>query len=274
MRIRDRTVVITGASRGIGRAIALNLARAGADTILVARDEKRLEEVAERVREHGRRACAVPCDVSDPEAVARAAARAIDAIGSIAVLVNAAGVAVWRPFLEISTDEHESMMATNYWGTFWWIRHLLPGMLERGGGTIVNLSSGAGRFGFGVTSGYSASKFAVTGLSEALYREYRSRGIRVCCLHPASVRTDFWNPERIRVDQVPPLIRYSPKMSPEAVARNVRWVVWTGIPVRTFPVFVALLVRVNAVWIRAGDLLLWKWFLPVVLLLLVLRVIT
>lgn len=274
MRIQDRTAVITGASRGIGRAIALNFARAGATTILAARDEKRLDEVAELVRELGGTAHVVPCDVRDPDAVAWAAARALSATGGVDLLVNAAGVAVWRPFLEISAEEHESMMATNYWGTFWWIRNLLPAMLEQGGGTIVNLSSGAGKFGFSVTSGYSASKFAVSGLSEALYREYRSRGVRVCCLHPASVRTGFWNPENIRIDRIPPLIRYSPKMSAEAVARNVRWVVWTGIPVRTFPVFVALLVRINALWIRAGDLLLWKWFVPALVLLLVLRVLT
>lgn len=274
MRIRSRTAVVTGASRGIGRAVALNLARAGATTVLVARDEERLEQVAADIRSLGGTALVLPCDVADPDAVARAAARALDVGGPVDVLVNAAGFAVWRPFLEVTSEEHESMMATNYWGTFGWIRELLPGMLERGRGTIVNVSSGAGKFAFGVTSGYSASKFAVSGLSEALYREYRSRGIRVACLHPGSVRTDFWDPKNIRTDRIPPLIRYSPKMSPEAVARNVRWVIWTGIPVRTFPVFVALLARINALWIRAGDLLLWKWFVPTLILLLAIRLLT
>ena len=274
MRIKAKTALITGGSRGIGHAIASNLARAGARTILVARDETRLREVADQLRATGAEAHAVACDVRDADAVARAASRVASTVGPVHLLVNAAGTAVWRPFLEISPTEHESMMATNYWGTFWWIRHLLPGMLERGSGTIVNISSGAGKFGFGVTSGYSASKFAVTGLSESLHREYRSRGIRVCCLHPASVRTEFWNPDDIRHDLIPPLVRYSPKMSPAAVARNVRWVLWTGSPVRTFPIFLALLVRLNALWVRAGDLLLWKWFVPVLVLLLALTAVT
>jgi NAD(P)-dependent dehydrogenase (short-subunit alcohol dehydrogenase family) len=272
MRIRDSTAVVTGASRGIGRAIALDLARGGADVVLVARNEDRLREVADRVAELGRRAHVVPCDVTDPDAVARAAARAFAALGAIHILVNAAGIGVWKPFLEITPEEHETMMATNYWGTFWWIRHVLPAMVERGTGVIVNISSGAGKFAFGVTSGYSASKFAVTGLSEALYREHRSRGVRVCCLHPGNVRTDFWDPATIRLSEVPPIVRFSPKISPAAVARNVRLVVWTGIPVRTFPVFLALLVRINALWIRAGDLVLWKWFVPALVVGLLLRV--
>lgn len=274
MRIGGRTAVITGASRGIGRAIALDLARAGADVVLVARSEDRLREVAGRVREMGREAHVVPCDVGEPDAVARAAARAHAAVGEIHILVNAAGIGVWKPYLEITSDEHEAMMATNYWGTFWWIRHLLPGMMERGKGVVVNISSGSGKFAFGVTSGYSASKFAVTGLSEALYRECRSSGVRVCCLHPGNVRTDFWDPASIRLSEVPAIVRYSPKISPAAVARNVRLVIWTGIPVRTFPGFLALLVRLNALWIRAGDLVLWKWFVPVLLAGLLLRLLT
>lgn len=274
MRIAGKTAVVTGASRGIGRAVALDLANAGADVVLVARSGDRLREVAGRVREKGRAAWVVPCDVSDPEAVAEAVRQARAAVGEIQILVNAAGIGVWRPYLDITSDEHEAMMATNYWGTFWWIRHLLPGMIERGRGTVVNISSGSGKFAFGVTSGYSASKFAVTGLSEALHRECRSTGVRVCCLHPGSVRTDFWDPETIHLDEIPPVVRYAPKMSPAAVARNVRLVIWTGMPVRTFPVFLALLVRINALWVRAGDLILWKWFVPVLVAGLILRVLT
>ena len=274
MRIAEKTAVVTGASRGIGRAVALDLARAGADVVLVARSEDRLREVAGRLRETGRAAWVVPCDVGDPDAVAEAARQARAAVGEIHILVNAAGIGVWRPYLDITPDEHEAMMATNYWGTFWWIRHLLPGMIERGAGVVVNISSGSGKFAFGVTSGYSASKFAVTGLSEALHRECRSAGVRVCCLHPGSVRTDFWDPDRIRLAEIPPVIRYAPKMSPAAVARNVRLAVWTGMPVRTFPVFLALLVRINALWIRAGDLVLWKWFVPALVVGLLLRVLT
>lgn len=274
MRIRGRNAVITGASSGVGREIALDLARRGASVALVGRDEARLRDVAALIRELGSTAHVLVCDVQVPPAIARTARDAEAALGPIHILVNAAGVGFWRPFMDTTVDEHQAMMETNYWGTFWWIRRLLPGMADRRSGCIVNVSSGSGKIAFGVTGGYSASKFAVTGLSEALYREYRSRGVRVACVHPASVRTAFWSDARISLGKVPPLIRRSPKISARSVARNVRWMIRTGMPVRTLPVFLALMVRVNALWIRAGDLMLWRWFIPVLLLVLLLMVLT
>lgn len=141
-------------------------------------------------------------------------------------------------------------------------------MKKHGCGHIVNISSGAGKIAFSVTSGYSASKFALTGLSEALHRELLGTKLRVSCVHPGNMKTGFWNEDAIPRRGLPPLVRFAPMMSPEAVARNVGYCLWLGLPVRTLPVFVGLLTRANALWIRLGDLMLWKWFIPLLILML------
>src|SRR6187549_395395 len=205
MRIRNRVAVVTGASSGIGREIALALARGGAAVGLVARRREELESVAQEARAAGARALVAECDVGDDGAVAEAARKVTAELGAVDILVNAAGFAEWRPFAAISDDSHRRMMEVNYWGTFRWIRALLPGMRERRRGAIVNVVAGSGKFAFPGTSGFSASKFAVAGLSEALRRELRGSGVVVSSLYPGSVATPFWNDERIDRKFLPPL---------------------------------------------------------------------
>lgn len=272
MKIRGRVAIVTGASAGLGRATALRLAERGADVGLVARRTEELREAAREVSDRGGRAATAPCDVADPQAVAEAHRKLCRELGEVDILVNAAGIGVWKPFLEVTDDEHRRMMATNYWGTYHWIRQVLPGMRRRRAGRIVNVSSGSGLFALPVTSGYSASKFAVTGLSEALHRELSGSGVGVSCLHPGSIRTDFWRNEDVPAELIPPLIRYSPKLSPSSVARSVEGCIRFGFPVRTVPIFVALTARLNALWVRLGDLVLWRWFVPVLGVLVALRV--
>jgi NAD(P)-dependent dehydrogenase (short-subunit alcohol dehydrogenase family) len=264
MRISGRVAVVTGASSGLGRAAALALARQGAHVGLVARREEALAEVAREVGRLGARAHAVACDVADPVAVDRALERVRAELGEPDILVNAAGTGIWKPFLEITGQEHRAMMEVNYWGTFHWIRAVLPGMRARRRGRIVNVASGAGKFALPVTSGYSASKFAVSGLSEALHRELIGSGVGVSCLCPGSIRTPFWKEENTPARLIPPLVRYAPKLSPGAAARSVLYCIWLGFPVWTTPVFVNVLAKLNGLWLRLGDLILWKWFLPVV----------
>ena len=267
MKIRGKTAVVTGASSGLGRAIALSLARGGADVALVARREDLLRELAQEVEALGRRCLVVPTDVADAARVRSASQAIVNEVGTPDILVNSAGVAVWKPFLEISDAEHEAMMNVNFWGAYHWIRCLLPAMKERGSGHIINISAGTGKIGLPVTSGFSASKFALTGLSEALHREFLGTGLHVSCVHPGNIRTDFWDERTVPKQGLPALVRFSPKMSPRAVARDVVFFcVRLGVPVRTLPVFVALLTKVNALSIRAGDLMLWKWFFPLLLL--------
>ena len=262
MKLRGKLAVVTGATGGIGRAVALDLAKQGVRLALLARDAEKLEEVRTVVTSLGVPAIAVPTDVTNADSVA-AALRTIEArLGAPDILVNAAGFAVWKPFAEITDEQHRRMMDVNYWGTWHCIRAVLDGMRARRRGAIVNIAGGGGKFAMPVTSGYSASKFAVVGLSEALYREHRSRGIQVSCLCPGSVATGFWNEELVPRAGLPALVRFSPKLSAAAVARSVRLCLWFGIPVWTTPVFVSFLAKINALWLRLGDLLLWKWFFP------------
>lgn len=272
MRIKGRNAIVTGASSGIGRAVALDLAKRGAKVALVARRADVLRQVAEEARELGAEVLEVPCDVTDAVQVEEACAEIRRRIGQPDILVNAAGMAVWRRFTDISDGEHQEMMAVNYWGTFHWIRNLLPGMRAARRGRIVAIASGSGLFALPVTSGYSASKFAVVGLCEALRRELFGTGVGVSVVNPGSVKTPFWNERNIPARLLPPLVRYSPKLSPAAVARTVRSCIWIGFPIRTVPVFVNLLAKANGLWIRLGDLLLWRWFFPVALALVLARI--
>ncbi len=272
MRIKGTRALVTGASSGIGRAVALKLARFGADVALVARRADALENVARQARGHDGTVLVVPCDVSDAAAVARAYHKVKDELGAPDIVVNAAGFGVWKPFLEITEAEHTRMMNVMYWGAFHWIRAALPDMIARGRGHVVNISAGSGRFALPVTSGYSAAAFALGGFSEALHREMLGRRIGVSCIYPGSVRTAFWSERDTPRRGIPPLVRYAPKLSPDAVARNVCYAIWLGMPVRTLPIFVAALARANALWVRLGDLILWKWFVPVVVALVLVRV--
>jgi NAD(P)-dependent dehydrogenase (short-subunit alcohol dehydrogenase family) len=263
MKIDGSIALVTGASDGIGREIALALARRGARVGLIARRREQLEETARTVAGRGGRSLALPCDVTDPEAVEAAVATAERELGPIGILVNSAGLGIWRPFASVSTDEHRRMMEVNYWGTFHAIRAVLPAMRRRRRGAIVNLIAGSGKFALPVTSGYSASKFAVAGLTEALRRELGGSGIAVSGVFPGSVRTSFWDDDRIERTALPPLVRWAPKLAPGAVARAVVLVIRLGLAERTLPVFVGVAARLNALWVRFGDLLFSRWLLPV-----------
>lgn len=271
MRLRGKTGVVTGASSGIGRGVALDLARQGVHLALLARDSVALAEVAALAATHGVRTLVVPVDVSAPLEVADAFERIRIELGEPDILVNAAGFAVWKPFAAVSDEEHRRTMDVNYWGTFHCVRAVLAGMRARRRGAIVNVSAGTGKFALAVTSGFSASKFAVTGLSEALYRELRGSGVQVSCLHPGSVKTPFWDEDRIPLAGIPPLVRHAPKLSAAAAAKSVRHCLWFGFPVRTTPIFVGLLARLDALWIRLGDIILWKWFVPALIVLVIVR---
>jgi NAD(P)-dependent dehydrogenase (short-subunit alcohol dehydrogenase family) len=187
--LNGRIAVVTGASSGIGRAVALRLARRGVRVALVARSTAALEAVADAIRGEGGDALVVSCDVSDPLAVSSAYQRVIGEWGIPDILVNAAGFGVWKAFSQVSEEEHRAMMATIYWGAFHWIRLGLPSMRERGRGRIVNIAAASARIPTGVTSGYAAATAALTALSESLHRELFGTGVRVSCLNPGSVKT-------------------------------------------------------------------------------------
>ena len=190
---RDRVAVVTGASSGIGAGLARALARRGARVALVARRADRLEELAREIERAGSRALPLACDVADEASVQAAARRVIDELGRIDLMVNAAGHNRHVLFKDHPTAEIEQMMRVNYLGTVHWIRATLPALRSQGRGWIVNVSSLAGKLGQPDEAAYSASKFAVTGLSEALSYEFEPLGIHVMCVYPALVRTEMFD---------------------------------------------------------------------------------
>lgn len=182
---RKPTAVVTGASRGIGRAIAKRLAQTHA-IVAIARDNKKLVSLAKEIIADGG-ACAVqPVDLTDRAAIERAMA-GIDAD----VLVNNAGVITKKPLLRMMPDEWLEMMDVNVNAIFHLTRALLPGMVERGHGHIINIASIAGRSAFPNGTGYVATKHAVLGFSESLMLEVRDQGVKVSVVMPGSVATDM-----------------------------------------------------------------------------------
>ncbi len=207
--LRDKVAVVTGAGRGIGRAIAVSFARSGADLALVSRTPKELAETAELVRAEGRRALAAPGDVSREASVGRVARRVLKAFGRVDVLVNNAGVFVYKPFLELSVADWDRTLAVNLKGVFLCCRAFAPSMVARRSGRILNISSIHGRIGDANVTAQCASKFGVIGLTESLARELRRHNVGVNAICPGSVDAKA-DPSR------PPLER---KLAPEDVAK-------------------------------------------------------
>lgn len=185
------TVLITGASQGIGKQTTLLFARKGYDLVLAARQADRLEAVADEVRSLGCDALAIPTDVRDFEQVKELVEKAIAHYGSIDVLINNAGIYFLGSVEECSLHDWHQIIDTNLWGYIHTIQALLPHFLERGTGTIVNVSSIGGKVPIPYQVPYTASKYAVTGLTESLQAELKPKGVQVCGVHPNFIKTDL-----------------------------------------------------------------------------------
>jgi NAD(P)-dependent dehydrogenase (short-subunit alcohol dehydrogenase family) len=182
------TAVVTGASRGIGRAIALRLAEAGADVALWARDAAALQRVTGELTAVGARVQATVCDVADPAAVDSAAEAVRRALAPVTIVVNNAGTVLRKPTAAITDAEWRRVMAVNLDGTFYVTRAFLPD-LTRVGGRVINVSSIAGREGTALLAAYCAAKHGVVGLTRALAEELRAAKVSVNAICPGSVDT-------------------------------------------------------------------------------------
>lgn len=191
MELKGRTVLLTGASGGIGRAAALRLAAAGARLSLVARTEAPLAALAAELAASGAEALAVPADVTRPDDCARAVEETTRRFGALDALVNTAGIGYLRAVDEASDEEISRMVELNLLGTIRMTRAALPALLARPGSAIVNVGSMAGRIAPVRYGYYSATKFALSGLTESWRRELGPRGVRVTLLLPAAVDTPF-----------------------------------------------------------------------------------
>lgn len=189
--LQNKTALITGAGKGIGRAVALALANEGVHIGLVARTEKDLQAVAAEVTALGVKAAVAVADVSDINSVNAAVAKIRQELGAIDILINNAGTAAFGKFLELTPEQWENQVKVNLFGVYYVTRAVLPEMIERQTGDIVNVSSTAGLKGAPVTSAYSASKFGLMGLTDSLMQEVRKHNIRVTALTPSTVVTDL-----------------------------------------------------------------------------------
>jgi uncharacterized protein len=215
MDLRGKTVVITGASSGIGRATAIEMARRGANVVIGARRMPQLEETAAACRALGVSAIAVQTDVTKPEECKRL----IGTAERVDVLVNNAGFAIFDAIADADPGELRELMDTNYFGTVHCTQAVLPQMLERSEGTIVNVSSITGIMGFARMGGYCATKFALIGFTEALRDEVLSRGVRVALVCPGTTDSEFF--VKAERGMMPAASRLLISVKPERVARAI-----------------------------------------------------
>jgi NAD(P)-dependent dehydrogenase (short-subunit alcohol dehydrogenase family) len=189
MRLKDKVAIITGASRGIGEAIALGYAREGAHVVLAARTRDLLEQVAAKVRAMGRKAMPIPTDVTVEDQVEDMVRRAMDAFGRIDILVNNAGGAMVKPVWATSLNTWEWLMGVNLRAPFLCTKHVWRIMQDQGGGSIINIGSTFGSRSAPWFAAYSASKWGLVGLTKATAQEGRQDNIRVNIINPGKVRT-------------------------------------------------------------------------------------
>ncbi|AFD08333.1 3-ketoacyl-ACP reductase [Solitalea canadensis] len=203
--LQGKNALITGAGKGIGKAVALQLAQEGVNVALLARTVSDLEAVATEIKALGVKALVISADVADIDSVNKAVSQVENEFGYIDILINNAGIASFGKFLELTPTDWEKIVQVNLFGTYYVTRAALPKMIERQTGDIINISSTAGQRGAALTSAYSASKFGVLGLTESLMQEVRKHNIRVTALTPSTIATDMakdlnltdGNPEKV-----------------------------------------------------------------------------
>jgi NAD(P)-dependent dehydrogenase (short-subunit alcohol dehydrogenase family) len=187
--LANRTVLITGGSRGLGLLVARELAREGARVAIAARDAATLARAREDLSGHGAAVLALPCDVTDRAAVERLVQETTRRLGPIDAVVNNAGTITVGPVDEMAIEDYEAALATNFWGALYTIAAVLPTMRARRAGRIVNVASIGGRLSVPHLLPYSVSKFALVGLSEGLRAELSGEGIEVSTICPGLMRT-------------------------------------------------------------------------------------
>ena len=189
--LQNKIALVTGAGKGIGKAIALALAAEGVHVGLLARTGKDLQNVADEITAKGGKAAFATADISKIEEVNAAVAKITGELGNIDILINNAGTGTFGKFLELEPEAWENQVRINLFGVYYATRAVLPQMIERKSGDIINISSTAGKTGAAVTSAYSASKFGVFGLTESLMQEVRKHNIRVTALAPSTIVTEL-----------------------------------------------------------------------------------
>lgn len=237
------TALITGASSGIGRELALRFAQQGAQVGLVARRGQELDALASEITDAGGRALALPCDVSVRAQVDEAAAHVSAELGEVDLLVNNAGYGHHRPFLDWDVADMEQMLRVNLLGSIYWTKAVLPAMVSRRRGWLVFMASVAGRIAPPDESAYVASKFAMVGLAESLSIELEESGVHVLTVCPGTIRTPFFDEEALR--RMPPVAKRS-MVAAEPLVDAIMLALSRGKRDLTYPRAIALAYAVRA----------------------------
>ncbi|NHI04133.1 Oxidoreductase, short-chain dehydrogenase/reductase family [Candidatus Nitrosotalea sp. TS] len=216
MNYSGKTVVITGASSGIGKESALKFAKLHASIVLVSRDKDKLEEVAKELSKYQAQILVCACDISQKDQVNQMGKKVLEKFGTVDILVNNAGFGIYGTFDDLKVEEIESQMGTNYLGMIYCTKTFLPKMLEQKSGHIVNVASVAASFGIPGMTGYCASKFAMLGFSESLYHELKGTGVGITVVSPIMVKTSFFDHNSF--NKMP---RYTIALSASTVAKAV-----------------------------------------------------
>ncbi len=222
--VSTKTVVITGASRGIGEAAARHFAKAGATVVLAARSESRINKIAKEIGDVGGAAMAIPCDVSQAADVERLIETAVEKTGSIDVLINNAGTI--DPIARLADSDPKAwgqIVDVNLKGVYYGLSYAIPKMVRAGGGTIINISSGAATSALEGWSHYCATKAAVLSLTRVAHKEYGDQGVRVVGLSPGTVATDMQ--VAIKASGINPVSQLDPDshIPPEWAAKALMW---------------------------------------------------
>jgi short-subunit dehydrogenase len=200
MDLRDKVAIVTGASRGIGAAIAAELAMEGCHVVLAARNEERILALADRLHQlHGVRTLALAVDIADPDAVTAMVARTVAEFGGVDLLINNAGMGIYGSMDEVKMADLRHVFDLNFFGAIQAMQAVVPAMRRRGGGVIVNISSIVGKFASPLGGGYTATKFALEGASAAARAELKRDRIKVIVVRPGLTETEFSQNARVSV---------------------------------------------------------------------------
>jgi 3-oxoacyl-[acyl-carrier protein] reductase len=189
--LKGKKAIITGGGRGLGKATAIAFAKAGIDIAITGRTEDVMKETVTELEAFGVRAMYSAFDVSNYAEVQSSVKAMIERLGSVDILVNNAGIAAFGSLNEMEVSQWSQIIQTNVMGMYYMTKEVLPYLINQNEGDIINVSSTAGLSGNANTSAYSASKFAVIGMSESLMKEVRKNNIRVCTLTPSTIETDM-----------------------------------------------------------------------------------
>ncbi len=225
--LKDKVALVTGAASGIGQAISLKLAQEGSDIVIADLNEQGLLDTADQIRSLGRKALHVKTDISRREEVENLCSKAIEEFGRVDILINNAGVALYAELKDTDLSDWEWLMGVNLWGPVYTLHYLLPQMIERKSGHIVNISSWMGLLGGPANGAYAATKFGVVGLSETLRIEMAKFKIGVTVVCPGVVRTNIFNSLQIKgystdVRNMPDFLGITPECISRRIVRAIK----------------------------------------------------